>query len=83
MSAKIGSLTEAIVAASAGTGSCLPNSSMTKGLFSETASAALADIQLLMKTLGSSPNVVFACASKLCCVKTQENSGAYWHINDF
>ncbi len=73
MSAKIGSLTEAIVAASAGTGSCLPNSSMTKGLFRDTASAARAEIQLFTKTLGSTPKVVLACTKE-----AWKLSG--WHI---
>ncbi len=74
MSAKIGSLTEAIVAASAGTGSCLPNSSMTKGLFRDAASAARAEIQLFTKTLGSTPKVVLACTKE-----AWKLSG--WHTN--
>ncbi len=74
MSAKIGSLTEAIVAASAGTGSCLPNSSMTKGLFRDTASAARAEIQLFTKTSGSTPNVVLACTKEAWKLSD-------WHTN--
>ena len=74
MSAKIGSLTEAIVAASAGTGSCLPNSSMTKGLFRDTASAARAEIQLFTKDFGSTPKVVLACTK-------EELKLSDWHTN--
>ncbi len=75
MSAKIGSLTEAMVAASAGTGSCLPNSSMTKGLFRDTASAARAEIQLFTKTLGSTPKVVLACTKEAWKLSGWHTSG--------